>query len=181
MTKKAQFLQLWLIPNWIWVFPSLWNKKPAESWGAAPCRIIEQGNNEIWEGDIKRGMIQYVNNSQITEVQIQGNRGNLNIVFFLQNFCPWIVEYGKREKVQGVDVRISQLAGNWKVRNSNPPKENVLWTEFNFLQIHKSCNGNNYLQASNVNSWQLLEILSQEQWIAACIEVQNNWFDCGPR
>ena len=67
---------------------SLRNKKPAESWGAAPCRIIEQGNNEIWEGDIKRGMIQYVNNSQITEVQIQGNRGNLNIVFFLQNFCP---------------------------------------------------------------------------------------------
>ena len=157
------------------------NKKPAESRGAAPCRIIEQGNNEIWEGDIKRGMIQYVNNSQITEVQIQGNRGNLNIVFFLQNFCPWIVEYGKREKVQGVDVRISQLAGNWKVRNSNSPKENALWTEFNFLQIHKSCNGNNYLQASNVNSWQLLEILSQEQWIAACIEVQNNWFDCGPR
>ena len=29
---------------------SLRNKKPAESWGAAPCRIIEQGNNEIWVG-----------------------------------------------------------------------------------------------------------------------------------
>ena len=101
--------------------------------------------------------------------------------FFLQNVCSWIVEYGKREKVRGVGVRISQLAGNWKVRNSNPPKENVLWTEFNFLQIHKSCNRDHYLQASNVNSWQLLEILSQEQWIAACIEVQNNWFNCGLR
>ena len=112
---------------------------------------------------------------------IQRNQGNLNIVLFLQNFCSWTVENGKREKVRGVGVRISQLAGNWKVRNSNPPKENVLWTEFNFLQIHKSCNGNNYLQASNVNSWQLSEILSQERWIAACIEVQSNWFNCGLR
>ena len=77
------------------------NKKPAESRGAAPCRIIEQGNNEIWEGDIKRGMIQYVNNSQITEVQIQGNRGNLNIVFFLQNFVLELLNMGNAKKSKG--------------------------------------------------------------------------------
>ena len=33
---------------------SVWNKKPAESWGAAPCRIIEQGNNEIWEPETSK-------------------------------------------------------------------------------------------------------------------------------
>ena len=81
---------------------SLRNKKPAESWGAAPCRIIEQGNNEIWEGDIKRGMIQYVNNRQITEVQVYREiREIWTSSFFFKTFVHELLKMGNVKKSEG--------------------------------------------------------------------------------